>query len=321
MIGPYLEDSDQEVRPPPTLLQCITINVKTQTEVSMDNDHPGGEWMKFNLGNPAHYPLVYVSEDIHPHVAKYICYLSLKDGVVHQGTSGKNKPIYATPLHAHAFPTPNYHHPGIKDTDLYIFHPSSTSQTIVDDVLYHLGDLGIIADIHTLRIQYDEVMRIKRQHLELDNKEQEANKKLLDMEHYLANAAVCMCIQPHLLRTRPASPPTSFIPYIFTAQGPSDNQENTGTKRKCPLYPYCLKCHNNYPDHMKEDCPLWDICRWCYSPLHAHNECPVPHFNCTGMSCVVPETHPNYRLMCLRDDSYKLHCAEWDTDSCDQLHE
>jgi len=171
MIGPYLEDSDQEVRPPPTLLQCITINVKTQTEVSMDNDHPGGEWMKFNLGNPAHYPLVYVSKDICPHAAKYICYLSLKDGVVHQGTSGKNKPIYATPLHAHAFPTPNYCHPGIKDTNLYIFHPSSTSQTIVDDALYHLDDLGIIADVHTLCVQYDKVMRIKRQHLELDNKE------------------------------------------------------------------------------------------------------------------------------------------------------
>ena len=164
-------------------------------------------------------------------------------------------------------------------------------------------------------------MRIKRQCLELDNKEQEASKKLLDMEGYLAAAAVCMRIQPYLLHTRPASPPTSFIPHIFTAQGLSDKLENTGTKRKHPLYPYCLKCHDDYPDHMKEDCPLWVVCRWCYSPLHAHNKCPIPHFNCTGMSCVVPETHPNYRLMCLRDDSYELHCAEWDTDSCDQPQE
>jgi len=89
MIGPYLEDSDQEVGPPPTLLQCITINVKTQTEVSTDDDHPGGEWMKFNLGNPAHYPFVYVDKDTCPHAAKNICYLSFKDGVIHQGTSGK----------------------------------------------------------------------------------------------------------------------------------------------------------------------------------------------------------------------------------------
>jgi len=111
MIGPYLKDSDQEVGPPPTLLQHITINIETQTEVSTDDNHPGGEWMKFNLGNPAYYPLVYVGKDTCPHAAKYICYLSLKDGVIHQGTSGKNKPIYATPLHTHAFPTPNYYHP------------------------------------------------------------------------------------------------------------------------------------------------------------------------------------------------------------------
>ena len=100
MIGPYLEDSNQEVRPPPTLLQHITINVKIQTEVPTNDDHPGGEWMKFNLGNLAHYPLVYTDEDTRPRVAKYIRYLSLKDGIVHQGTGGKNKPIYAAPLHA-----------------------------------------------------------------------------------------------------------------------------------------------------------------------------------------------------------------------------
>jgi len=127
MIKPYLKDSDLEIGPPPTLLQRITINVETQTEVSTDDDHPGGEWMKFNLGNPAHYPFVYTDDNTHPCAAKYIRYLSLKDGVVHQGTSGKNKPIYAAPLHARAFPTPNYCHPGIKDTDLYIFHPSSAS--------------------------------------------------------------------------------------------------------------------------------------------------------------------------------------------------
>jgi len=65
-------------------------------------------------------------------------------------------------------------------------------------------------------------MRIKRQRLELDNKEWEASKKLLDMEHYLANAAVCMRIQPHLLRTRPASPPTSFIPCMLRSKGLKD---------------------------------------------------------------------------------------------------
>ena len=171
MIGPYIEDSEEEVGPPPTLLQRLTVHVATQTEVFTDDNHPGGEWMKFNLSNPAHYPFVLINEQLQPEAAKYIRYLSANDGVVHQGTRGKDQPIYATPLHARAFPTPNFSRPGIKDTDLYIFHPSSSSQIIVDDALYHLGDPGIIADVHTLRAQHDELMRIKQQCLELDNKE------------------------------------------------------------------------------------------------------------------------------------------------------
>ena len=161
-----------------------------------------------------------------------------------------------------------------------------------------------------------------------------ANRKLLDMEQYLATAAVRTWLQPHLLRTRPASPPSSFIPRIFAAQGPTDEtgeqvegedsleaRQVTGTKRKHVPFPYCLKCHDVGPDHVKEDCLLWVICRWCYSPLHAHDDCPAPHRNCNSMSCIVPETHPNYGLFCICDDSYELRCAEWDADSCDQARE
>ena len=102
-------------------------------------------------------------------------------------------------------------------------------------------------------------MRIKRQRLELDNKERMASRKLLDMEQYLAAAAVCTLLQPHLLRTCPASPPSSFIPCIFAAQGPTDitgeqvegedsleARQVTGTKRKCAPFPYCLKCYSSF---------------------------------------------------------------------------
>ena len=154
------------------------------------------------------------------------------------------------------------------------------------------------------------------------------------MEHYLAAAVVCTQLQPHLLCTHPASPPSSFIPHIFTAQGPSDEtgeqveeeysleaHQVIGTKRKHTPFPYCLKCHDAQLDHVKEDCLLWVICRWCYSPLYAHDKCPVPHRNYNSMSCIVPETHPNYRLFCIHDDLYKLHCVEWDANSCDQACE
>ena len=177
-------------------------------------------------------------------------------------------------------------------------------------------------------------MRIKQQRLELDNKEHMTSRKLLDMERYLAAAVVCTRLQPHLLRMHPASPPSSFIPHIFTAQGPTDETgeqiegedslevcQVVGTKCKNTPFPYCLKCHDARPDHIKKDCPLWVICRWCYSPLHAYDKCPAPHRNCNSMSCIVPEMHPNYGLFCICDDSYKLHCAEWDANSCDQAHE
>jgi hypothetical protein len=53
-------------------------------------------------------------------------------------------------LHARAYPNPNFHSLGIKDTDLTIFHPSSVNRRLVDDALIHLVDAGVIADVHTL---------------------------------------------------------------------------------------------------------------------------------------------------------------------------
>ena len=52
--------------------------------------------MYFNLGNTSHYPLVFVDTDARPCTAKYIHYLSVNNGVIHQGTEGKDKAIYVT---------------------------------------------------------------------------------------------------------------------------------------------------------------------------------------------------------------------------------
>jgi len=106
IINPYMEDSNGSVdTPPPTLLQHIATpaemaHASTQTEDTEDTDHPGGQWMCFSPSNTSHYPLVFIGTDTRLHVAKYICYLSVNDGVVHQGTEGKDKAIYGTPLHA-----------------------------------------------------------------------------------------------------------------------------------------------------------------------------------------------------------------------------
>jgi len=139
LIDPYMEDSDESVdTPPPILLHQIPTPTEmayasTQTEEEEDTDHPGGQWMCFNLGNTSHYPLVFIGTDARPRAAKYICYLSVNDGVIHQGTEGKDKAIYGTSLHVHSYPTPNFHCPGVKDTNHTIFHPSSTSYLIVNN--------------------------------------------------------------------------------------------------------------------------------------------------------------------------------------------
>jgi len=180
--------------------------------------------MRYNPGNTSHYPFSFVGTDHRPCIAKYIRYLNINDGVIHQGTDGKGKPVLGTPLHARAFPTPNFNRPGAKDTDHSIFDPSSTSRLIVDDAIYHLGDPGVVADIHTLHAQINKLKGIKRQCIDLDNQERSASKKKLDCERYLTHAAVRTRLQNHLLRTRPTSPPSSFLPCIFAAQGPPEEE-------------------------------------------------------------------------------------------------
>jgi hypothetical protein len=62
----------------------------------------------------------------------------------------KTTPLYAIPLHAHAFSIANFFRSGIRDTDLSIFHPSAVGHLVIDDALFYLRDTGVIANVHTL---------------------------------------------------------------------------------------------------------------------------------------------------------------------------
>jgi hypothetical protein len=149
--------------------QLSVVNASAQTEE--DTNHPGDDWMLYDSTNPGHYQLLFSNKLGQAEVAKYIRYISVRDGMAVQGCLKKGDPIYGMALHAHAFPNPNFHSPGIKDTDLTIFHPSSVNRRLVDDALIHLVDVGVVADIHTLRAQINKKQNIKRQHLELDGQE------------------------------------------------------------------------------------------------------------------------------------------------------
>src|SRR5437588_12939854 len=119
--------------------------------------------MPYNATNPGHYQLLFSNELGQAEVAKYIHYISVRDGMAVQGCCKKGDPIYGMALHAHAYPHPNFHSPSIKDTDLTIFHPSSVNRQLVDDALIHLVDAGVIADVHTLHAQINKKQNIKWQ--------------------------------------------------------------------------------------------------------------------------------------------------------------
>jgi hypothetical protein len=161
LINPYRESPTDEA---PMLLiatpsQLSVIDAGAQTEE--DTDHPGGDWMLYDDTNPAHYQLLFSNEQGQAEMAKYIRYILVRDGMAVQGCRKKGDPVYGMALHARAFPHPNFHSPGIKDTDLTIFHPSSVNRRLVDNTLIHLTDAGVVADVHMLRAQINKKQNIK----------------------------------------------------------------------------------------------------------------------------------------------------------------
>jgi len=187
---------------------------------------------------------------------------------------------------------------------------------MVDTVLFNLKDPGVLADVHQLQGLNNIISSTKRQCLEIERKETQAEADLLIVEQCLASSAVCTHLQQYLLATHPPSPPTFLIPthdywvpHIFTTQGPPDVEEGEDSlecrtvlgkqhRGNKITFPYCLKCNRDTPGHAVEECPLWKTCRWCLSTQHAHDDCPSPHLSCTANRCLVYYGHPNFGSYC-----------------------
>ena len=186
-VDPYYME---EKTKPKTLLERLATPSHISVSDDEDTIHPGEGWYEYDARNPRHYPLVFVNEDRQEEVAKFIRYHPTGDGITLQGKHFKFTPTYGTPLHARPFPHANFNGPTPRDTDLAIFHPSAPNRTVVDDALLHLGDAGVIADIHTLRDQHLRIAAIKQQRTKLGRQELKAEEKKNEMERYLAHAAV-----------------------------------------------------------------------------------------------------------------------------------
>jgi len=242
-----------------------------------DPDHPGEGWVQYDSTQPHLYPIVFLNKEGQAETAQYISYRSIGEDTHLVGVCHKGDQEYSTPLHARAFPSPNFNHSGVKDTDLNIFHPSSTSHLLVDNALIDLKDPGVITNVHRYRAYQNKLSNVKRRRVKLNNAENRAQTKLLTVEQYLTHLAVRTCLQPHLLKTQPPLPPTIFpsstsrIPRIFAGQGPPDSEEeDTDTctvlgkrlyhRPQKLVFPYCLKCNKSGLDHPEDLCPLWKTC-------------------------------------------------------------
>jgi len=319
-IEGYMSDNDVQSDEPvrfaqynPTISLSSTPspipNIPQLTQQLDDPNHPGAGWSEYDRSDTRQYPLVFLNEYGQDEVARYVTFRQLGVDTHLVGTRKWGDPEYSIPLHARAHPSPNFNRPGVKDYDLNIFHPSSTSRLLIDNAIIDLKDPGVVADVYRYRAHQSELEAVKRQRVELNKREDSAQGKLNMVERHLTNAAVRTRLVPHLNCIRP--PPTNaiHIPRIFTAQGPSDIKEGEdslecrtvlGKRRRGgkPKFPYCLKCNESRPNHVEEECPLWKTCRWCLSTQHAHDECDRPHEQCDTEYCAVPHTHPNFGDMC-----------------------
>jgi len=123
-------------------------NIPQLTLQLEDPNHPGAGWSKYDRGDTRQYPLVFLNEYRQDEVARYVTFRQIGVNTHLVGTCKWGDPEFSIPLHAHAHPAPNFNHPGVKDHDLNIFHPNSTSRLLIDNAIIDLKDPGVVADVY-----------------------------------------------------------------------------------------------------------------------------------------------------------------------------
>jgi len=286
-IEGYMSDSDVQSDEPirfaeynPTISLSSTPspipNIPQLTKQLDDPNHPGNRWSKYDCGDAQQYPLVFLNKYGQDEVAHYVTFRQVSMDTHLVGVCKQGNPKYSIPLHTRAHPAPNFNRPGVKDYDLNIFHPSSTSWLLIDNAIIDLKDPGVVADIYRYQAHQNKLKVVKRQWVELDRRESSAQSKLGMVERHLTYTAVRTRLAPHLNCVRPPSTNAIHIPHIFAAQGLPDIEEGEDSLechailgKWCqgdkPKFPYCLKCNELCPNHVEEECPLWKMCHWCLS--------------------------------------------------------
>jgi len=208
-------------------------NIPQLTEQLDDPNHPGAGWSEYNRSDTQQYPLVFLNEYRQDETARYVTFRQVGVDTHIVGVCKWGDPKYSIPLHARTYPFPNFNRLGVKDYDLNIFHPSSTSQLLIDNAIIDLKDPGVVTDVYRYRAHQSKLKAVKCQRIELDRREESAQRSLSMVERHLTYATVRTRLTPHLNCIRPPSTNTIHIPHIFATQGPPDVEEGEDS----------LECH------------------------------------------------------------------------------
>jgi len=138
-------------------------NIPQLTEQLDDPNHPGARWSKYDHSDVWQYPLVFLNEYGQDEVACYITFRQVGVDTHLVGTCKHSDPEYSIPLHARTHPAPNFNRPRVKDYDLNIFHPSSTSRLLINNAIIDLKDPGVVADVYRYRAHQSELEVVKCQ--------------------------------------------------------------------------------------------------------------------------------------------------------------
>jgi len=135
-------------------------NIPQLTEQLHDPNHPGVGWSEYDRGDMWQYPLVFLNEYGQDEIAHYVTFRQVGVDTHIIGVCKQGDPEYSIPLHVQAHPSPNFNRPGIKDYDLNIFHPSSTSQLLIDNTIIDLKDPGVVTDVYRYRTHQSKLVMI-----------------------------------------------------------------------------------------------------------------------------------------------------------------
>jgi len=265
-------------------------------------------WYKFKPEQHISHIELRTEDPENPRYATYLKTEVQAGNLMLLGAMGPGEPVYGRNLNALPFHTaePQGFIPYTFDVLANPLDPH------LDRAVTTLGDLGISAEIHRLRLlplRYLDMARQsaylgrERGHIDQEQRYLHLAKRQLELEEEgikqrLTATRVSLHIAPHLDHDREQGevPFTLSYPCITTRGARYDTNRplrgGTPQRSRGPRHP-TGRHHSGAPD-------INNPCLYCRSNRHPSFECTQPHKRCTAEDCLVPPPHAHFepRTMC-----------------------